>query len=175
MLGLQAQHFLSTSRSHRRCHRGCVQVGTRCGASNTGSRQLACRHRADLCRRLYRGLRREDRRKNHRTCSKMAVGGFQRERTGTDFVGAGGRGSSADELHRPGGRRRAGILPCHELGLHAQYPNPRDRSLKNKKSYTPFFQALTSTHPCQTNRKSEPSLLQCERKVAKEKALLPVQ
>ena len=46
---------------------------------------------------------------------------------------------------------------------------PRDRSRKNKKTYTPFFQALTSTHPRQTNRKSEPRLLQCERKAANKK------
>ena len=44
---------------------------------------------------------------------------------------------------------------------------PKTRAIshvRTKKSYTPSFQALTSTHRHQTNRKTEPRLLQCEQK-----------
>ena len=41
---------------------------------------------------------------------------------------------------------------------------------KAKKTHAPFLQGLTYTHPRQPNRKTEPHLLQYERKAAKEAA-----
>ena len=89
-----------------------------------------------------------------------------------------------DTLHRPGGRRLqscilpcgAGALACHVLGLQAQKSETRAIGhVKAKKSLRLIVSSTYIPHPRQTNRKTDPRVLQCERKVGQEKALLAVQ